>query len=363
MAPDARWNEEAETARLQSQVAAMSYLRYVISPVGPPYAEPLRSNSRTVGHREHSSIPIPAVHTYASRKDSVIGMSYMLMDYVDGETADTLSEQFSDGYEGIPPPFAEHFMRQMAKIMVELASLRFPKIGGLVKDGASVRVGPMSETGAGPYDSPLDFYRDHPLAVARCLDPDQDISRPHPLVEACRQLMVSTAASQPDYGLMFADLGPNNVIVDRAFNIKAVIDWDPVFTAPDPVLHRVPFLMGMACPPPGKEPSHPDVPVRARMARQFSLIVHQVAHDSRTREHPARLNVAGFHSRGALWACALTYYQFRQDFVRDWWLQALSWLSCHSDEDVHRWYDALADSASMARSRGTPPVVHTGFGR
>lgn len=52
--------------------------------------------------------------------------------------------------------------------MVQLASIRVSKIGSIIRNEAdpeSFVVGPLVETGSGPYDSAAEFYAGYPLGT------------------------------------------------------------------------------------------------------------------------------------------------------------------------------------------------------
>jgi hypothetical protein len=73
-----------------------------------------------------------------------------------------MSQTYPGDHEGIPMQFQEKFWREVAKIMIQLASIRFPKIGSINRDGDSFIVGPLIETMSGLYDSAAKIYGDYP---------------------------------------------------------------------------------------------------------------------------------------------------------------------------------------------------------
>jgi hypothetical protein len=81
------------------------------------------------------------------------------MDYVYDNTAKELSCLYNCEQEDAPAQFEESFWHRIAKIMVQLASIRVPKMGPIVRgsSGAFV-VGLLVETGSGPYGSTAKFY-------------------------------------------------------------------------------------------------------------------------------------------------------------------------------------------------------------
>ena len=52
--------------------------------------------------------------------------------------------------------------------MSQLASIRMPKIGAIFRDTsdpAKIVVGPLVETGSGPYASSAEFYSQYPVSL------------------------------------------------------------------------------------------------------------------------------------------------------------------------------------------------------
>jgi hypothetical protein len=106
---------------------------------------------------------MPKVHDYSLGKQNGLGAPYIIMDYVDGLVATELQKQ-----KGCKPDMFgtaeqdERFRRQMAAIQTELALCRFDQIGCLVYDEQSKEfgIGPELETGKGPWNSSLEYFKD-----------------------------------------------------------------------------------------------------------------------------------------------------------------------------------------------------------
>lgn len=269
-----------------------------------------------------------------------------------GNTAQEVSRTYPGEHEGIPTHFEEKFWRQAAKIMVQLASIRLPKIGSIIRDSSdSFVMGPLIETGSGPYDSAAEFYADYPLALSKSLG-ERPVSWQDELVQAFCSLAASFPPPAPRvgdgsnrFGLANYDLNPNNLLVDREFNVLAVIDWDSVVSVPDAALYRFPFLMGVGCAVPGVVDEHPAVMKREQLGRRFAAVVEavgqeQAGNDCRgADEWPTCLiTKSGFFSKEALAFRSLTYVKMKQDWVNKTWLQGLKWLSEHDEMQVARFY-------------------------
>ncbi|KAL8640806.1 MAG: hypothetical protein Q9228_002320 [Teloschistes exilis] len=221
-------------------------------------------------HSQNTTIPIPEVYGH-DLNENAIGCPFIFMKYIHGNTAEEVSRTYPGEHEGIPSQFEDKFWRQYAKIMIQLASIRLLKIGSIVQnsDGlGSFVVGPLVDTGSGPYDSAAKFYADYPLTRGKSLQEGElRVSGQEELVYSFRSLAASflppttqTRQSLAEgFGLSNYDLGPNNIIVDRDFNALAVIDWDSVIAVPDAALYRFPYFMGVDCAIAGVVGMHPAV--------------------------------------------------------------------------------------------------------
>jgi hypothetical protein len=117
-------------------------------------------------------------------------------------------------------------------------------------------IGPFVDTGSGPYDSAAEFYQQYPMALHKALAGEgQAIAGQERLLTQFSFLASSLGGeetnSQCGFGLANFDLSPNNTLVDREFNILAVIDWDSVVAVPNAGLYWLPHFMGIDVPPPG----------------------------------------------------------------------------------------------------------------
>lgn len=267
------------------------------------------------------------------------------MEYIHGNTA----QEVTHAYEGMPPRFREKFWSQVATIMVQLASVRLPKIGSIYRDSEysdSFIVGPLVETETGPYVSASEFYRDYPPALGSSLQTEGGpVHGQHELLRAFQTIASSLPTQGDGFGLVNDDLSPNNILVDHDFNVLAVIDWDCVVALPDIALYRLPFLMGISCAVPGIVPWHPLQIKRNELGRQFAEIVEAVSRRHIT-DNPSGIMTrptfhftrAGFFSKGALAFRSLAFVRMQQDFVNDEWLRGLQWLSEHAEAEVEKFY-------------------------
>ncbi|KAI5861327.1 kinase-like domain-containing protein [Durotheca rogersii] len=308
--------------------------------------------------RQKTDIPIPRVYGYELDGRNSVGCPFSIMEYIDGNTAEEVSRTYPGGHEGIPTQFEQKFWRQIAEIMIKLAAIRLPEIGSVTlgqADQGSFVVGPLIGTSSGPYASAAAFYADYPLALGRSLaNGGLPVDGQDELVEAFRSLAASfpppavragKGGPADGFGLANFDLNPNNVLVDREFNVLAVIDWDSVVAVPDAALYRIPFLMGTSCAVPGVLDECTAVRERQLRARRFAGVVEAVGRERGrndregvNKQQTFLLTEAGFFSKEALAFRSLTYVKMRQDFVNESWLQGLKWLSEHDEAEVAQFY-------------------------
>ncbi|KAM3499699.1 hypothetical protein MY11210_009593 [Beauveria gryllotalpidicola] len=85
---------------------------------------------------QNTDIPIPRVYAYNLNAQNAVGCPFSIIEYIDGNTAEEVSRNYSGEHEGIPAQFEEKFWRHVAKIMIQLASIRLPKIGSIIRDGS-----------------------------------------------------------------------------------------------------------------------------------------------------------------------------------------------------------------------------------
>ncbi|KAK0655341.1 hypothetical protein B0T16DRAFT_319992 [Cercophora newfieldiana] len=229
--------------------------------------------------RQNTDISIPKVYGYDLNDQNPVGCPFSILEYIHGNTTEEVSRTYPGKHEGIPAPFEEKLWRQVAKIMVQLASIRLSKIGSIIRNEA---------------------------------DPESFV--PPPAARA--------DGDAADFGLANYDLNPNNLLVDQEFNILAVIDWDSVAAVPDAALYRFPFLMGISCAIPGVVDTHPAVMKRQQLGRRFAEVVEAVAREQSgvdcedaNKRHTFLLTKAGFFSKESMAFRSLIYVKMRQDWV------------------------------------------------
>ncbi len=217
--------------------------------------------------RQNTSVPIPEIYAASATNDNSVGVPYILMEYIHGTVANGF-EYDGMGGPGNPEQHA-HLLKQMAQIMVQLASIRFDKIGSIFQNDETEEfyIGPELETGKGPFSTAQEYYNavsSHRLDcyIKTCFETnlkvDEDRGVTLPLV--FNHLMPFFTNSDTDTGPFYltnADFGFHNVLIDADFNIQGVIDCDDCLSAPLHVAAQLPSLSGLDPHPPGMETKKP----------------------------------------------------------------------------------------------------------
>lgn len=189
----------------------------------------------------------------------------MLMSYINGNVAAELQSAMDLDLSMFGTPEQdERFWDQMAHIQVQLASLRFDKIGSLYEqEEGSFAIGPELETGKGPWTSASEYYQDLANHVRSVADKDAspDIRESpsfYGIPDCFPELMQAVGdASQREFGLVNRDFGAHNVLVNSSFEIIGLIDLDGVMAAPIEKVAQLPLFMGAQREPPGVPETRP----------------------------------------------------------------------------------------------------------
>ncbi|KAF2753263.1 hypothetical protein EJ05DRAFT_458272 [Pseudovirgaria hyperparasitica] len=209
--------------------------------------------------RERSRIPVPELFTYEASDDNAVGVAFMIMEFV---PADTAMDSFGGWpvHRGkIPAPFRRKFYTGMAKIQVELASVRFPKIGSIIKlSNGEYSVGPIPRIG-GPFDSAADFFEawakcakfPYSESTIRARTPSNLVDR---ILISIRDFPSQLAKfakhhsfQEGPFPIIHTDLYTSNILVDSMCCIQSVIDWENTIVAP---WEMVEFIKDLSIVPP-----------------------------------------------------------------------------------------------------------------
>ncbi|MCJ1281038.1 hypothetical protein MMC26_000356 [Xylographa opegraphella] len=206
--------------------------------------------------KQKTAIPVPDVHGYSVNIDPSIGNPYILLTHVNG----TLAARLED--------YAEMSLRvqtEMMKVMVELASHKFDKIGSLAIDNdGQYYIGKDMDINAGPFETAEEYY--DALSIHHFLDFTKYHFRHNVSAESCPSLHLpfmfnnyvriyaDCANNNRPFPLVYPGFGTHNIVLDRANKIICVNDVDNIMAAPILFAAQLPRTYSLNLPPPGREP-------------------------------------------------------------------------------------------------------------
>jgi len=161
-----------------------------------------------------------------------------------------------------------HVWRQMAAIILELASHKFDHIGGLAQNSAGTfSIGKDMETNQGPFQTAGEFY----IAVSRhrfqgyadaYFDSNLAAERVPGLhlpfmFQNLMPLFTGCETDTGPFSLTNTDGGFHNILLDAGRNVVGLIDCDNIIAAPIHLVAQVPRLGNIQMLPPGLETRNP----------------------------------------------------------------------------------------------------------
>ncbi|RAL16218.1 phosphotransferase family protein [Aspergillus homomorphus CBS 101889] len=220
--------------------------RIQLEPATPATASGLRAEIDAMELvRARTTIPVPQVFGYKVDDTNPVRAAFTLMGFLPGSSAMDADGGYDVHHGSILPERRDTFYREVAGIQVQLASIRVPKIGTVVRrEDNSFEVGPLPGIG-GPFATATDFF----IAWAKKAKfpaseksirkrvPDDlaaDILNsvnnfPSRLQSIARK--IATNDKDP-FPLYHRDLYHSNMIVDERFRIIGTSDWEGASTVP-----------------------------------------------------------------------------------------------------------------------------------
>jgi hypothetical protein len=191
-----------------------------------------------------TKVPVPRVFGYELGPNNDIGGPCMFMEMVEGETLENLMRKQG----GIWGSQVRHLLDQLVPLVFELSTLKFDGIGRLQfgKLPDTVDLVSYNELSAPPFENAFQYLEDR-IDCRGALAELSEVSDGSRLTraEANEQKMQIIATTiyqraarlmkdaQPGpFPLAHMDMNQQNVIVDSACNVLAIIDWENAGTRP-----------------------------------------------------------------------------------------------------------------------------------
>ncbi|KAH8193683.1 hypothetical protein TruAng_012153 [Truncatella angustata] len=195
--------------------------------------------------RDRSGLPVPRVFAYEVNENNPVGVPFILMEFIPGNTA----MDAAGGYElhrgQIPLGHRERFYRSVAKCHVQMTAIRFPKIGIIVRNKhGEYDIGPFPDIG-GPFNTATEFfeawadYARFPYGEDKIMQmmgggPAQQVLK---AINDFPSRIKARAGRFTQHGhgpfpLHHGDFIHSNMIVNENFEVIAVIDWEGACTLP-----------------------------------------------------------------------------------------------------------------------------------
>ncbi|KFY68165.1 hypothetical protein V498_10727 [Pseudogymnoascus sp. VKM F-4517 (FW-2822)] len=215
--------------------------------------------------RERTNIPVPQVFGYETNDSNPVGVAFILMEFLPGNVAMDADGGYETHNGEIPPQHKTNFYKRIAQVQVEMASVRLPRIGTIIKctDG-SYDIGPLPDLG-GPFDTATAFFEAWAAKAEfpKSRDMIQQSMENGPVNEVLSSITkfpnrikaLASRLSSCDNGpfpLWHPDFLHSNIIVDESYSVLGVIDWEGACTLPWELLEfplfleTVPFPMDAA---------------------------------------------------------------------------------------------------------------------
>ncbi|KAI1318087.1 kinase-like domain-containing protein [Xylariaceae sp. FL0255] len=208
--------------------------------------------------QDRSDLPVPQIFAYELDENNSIGVPFILMEFLPGNTA----MDAAGGYEVhkglIPLAYRRTFYRSVAECHVQMTALRFPKIGTIVKrTNGGYDIGPFPDIG-GPFHTATSFFeawaahasfpstKDEILQMMKGGPAEEVLTAIDEFPSRIRKM--ASRLSRNDHGpfpLCHADFLHSNIIVDENFKVLGIIDWEGACTLPLELVAFPSFLNAM----------------------------------------------------------------------------------------------------------------------
>ncbi|KAF7553693.1 hypothetical protein G7Z17_g3435 [Cylindrodendrum hubeiense] len=205
----------------------------------------LRDNSEIATCRyvkSHTNIPVPEIYHVDLDPDNDVGAPYVLMEKMPGKDLYNMWDDLAIDHK-------KAVLTQITSVIVQLASLKFDKIGCLNEAGVSPLVSSSSDLPSGPFDSVYAYLTSFISTVhVRSVE----------LVELYQQIQKEVAGFlalnkqatylQPSFSMIHADFDGQNMLFEEQTGgspprLSGIIDWEYSYTGPLYFLYEYPTFI------------------------------------------------------------------------------------------------------------------------
>ncbi|KAL4791729.1 hypothetical protein BDV19DRAFT_381332 [Aspergillus venezuelensis] len=203
--------------------------RIQLTPSTPESSARLRSEINTMNLiRSRSTIATPKIFGYSlSDEDSFnVGAALTLMDFLPGSSAVDAHGGWEAHHGRVPIERRKKFYTDVARIQVQLSSIRLPAIGSVIKnDDGEYGVGPIPSLG-GPFNTANELL----IASAGYAHDKSLHLRLREL--ACQGKISNLRYNAGPFPLHHPDPYHSNIIIDDEWAILGIIDWEGAWNMP-----------------------------------------------------------------------------------------------------------------------------------
>jgi len=250
--------------------------------------EKIRYEVATMRHvAKHTTIPVPHIYHHGTAAENPTGLGpFIIMDYIDHHQ--NMSRALADPGRDIgerpvfDPNITEEKLEllygQLANILLQLSTLKFPRIGSLIEEegGGSFSVGgrPLianmddiikhvnapegilpspshTYTSAHEWYCSLAYMHMAQLALQHndAVEDEEDARDKYVARQLFRnltregRLAPELSKTEGDFRLFSEDLRPANVLLDKDMRVVGVIDWEFAYAAPAPCSFDPPWWL------------------------------------------------------------------------------------------------------------------------
>ena len=196
--------------------------------------------------RRHTKIPVPEIYHYDLDPDNDVGAPYSLMERLPGKHLYKIWDALSLDHKKVA-------LSQIANVIVQLAGLKFDKIGSLFESGIGPVVHPCHRRREGPFSTTLDYLRSF-ASTDGIASPDLK----RVLLEVQAELGRFFASTddavylQPPFAFVHADLDGQNILFVPSEDgsgpvLSGLIDFENAYTGPLEFLYKYPIFIQDVC--------------------------------------------------------------------------------------------------------------------